>query len=352
VTFIDVNYREEKEKRKQAAKEEAERLAQRMKELKEEEKRQKAEEAARQREEAERLSKEKQKIAMELQMMIREDFDAIVPEIVKEEVVEEPNIVSVIEEPPPVIIIEQEAPPTAESGTRTKTSGVKKLKILMQNLAACKSGNSAHPRKGPEKKYFMPQMFGHDIRFDPFRSAPTNESGEIVESNTLETDDDDCDPNNDFSDISKALSTHRIQVEKNKLKQLYQVAKSDVPPSEWTPMVRMDAIDWNYYFEEQYDLIRDKTTFNEALGHDSLEMSRSQRLWTPTSRESKPSDSLISRRVDQNTTYMTMNDESSFSFNQDIVPLPFGKVLTNSIVAGYDQFYQVIVVFNIIFLLS
>lgn len=327
--------------------EEEERQARVIKELKAQEKRQKEEAEAAAKAEIERLREEKllekQNEDRELKNMNLEDVnvnpkeEVVVIEV--EEVVEAP-FVQLDEKPV--------TPPTKGAAV----SGVNKLKALVKVLALSKSGSSKHPRRGNDKRYYIPQLFSDDIRFDPFATKVTHSDIPHDLAADERNEEDLVDPVTDFSDIVQKVNQHNVQVERKKMKQLYQINKPDIQPKDWTSVVRVDAVDWVYYFQEQLDRVQELNTFNEASTLDNKKKRYPGNAIEPLSR-------LVSKRVDHNTTYMTgglgpsesaYEDDTTNSVvprkKQEVIPLPFGKVNTNAINAGYEQFYQVLLIKN------
>eukprot|EP00604_Paraphysomonas_vestita_P003935 CAMPEP_0174823348 /NCGR_PEP_ID=MMETSP1107-20130205/23730_1 /TAXON_ID=36770 /ORGANISM="Paraphysomonas vestita, Strain GFlagA" /LENGTH=321 /DNA_ID=CAMNT_0016045539 /DNA_START=75 /DNA_END=1037 /DNA_ORIENTATION=+ len=218
--------REEKRRLEKLAREEAEREAERLRIIAEEERKAKAELEKKLKAEAAAKKKEKDREFSESRLMSREDYD-VGPEPPPVEEEKTPDTEVEVVEPPPA--------PVVLTGAKLK------LFNIIAKLVASKSGQKDHPRKNNNPQYFMPLTFGRDMRFDPFA---LNQHWDGPPNLNDDDEDEDSMPKVGYDDITKAIQERKNAIEKRKKDQLYQLNNPDVPSKDWTPMFRVDPIDW------------------------------------------------------------------------------------------------------------
>lgn len=295
-------------KLEQLAKEEAEREAARLKALIEEERKIKAEQEALRQAELAAKKIERENELQEQSHMSQEDYDVGLDNSDSEPVVEATPDESEVVEPP--------KPPKVElSGARLK------LYNIIKRLIATKSGHKNHPRKNDSDQFFMPFNFGQDMRFDPFATDP-NWTGPI----SLEDEDETSMPQTGYDDISKYLREKKIFLEKKTKNQLYHLNNPNIPSQDWTPMFRVDPIDWPEYFQDQLHQLKQHldTSTNPPELHSDINYQNDK--------------ALSVRNLENVTTIVTKSSENS---EKKLNPLPLGKVLQDRLIPGCDLYYQV-----------
>jgi hypothetical protein len=315
--FIYPNFRDEQRRLERLAREAAEQEAQRLKLLAEEERRIKAKEEAIKQAEIAAQKKERENELLEQANMSREDFD-IGPDITASDPVPEelPDNEEITETP--------HTPPIVLTGARLK------LYNIIKKLITSQVGQKNHPRKDENKQFFMPLAFGRDMRFDPFASDPHWEGPP-----DLDDEDEDSMPKTGYEDITKALSDKKVAIEKRKKNQLYQLNNPDVPSKDWTPMFRVDPVDWKEYFEEEFQQLKGKLDI-------SASPSRTLKKSTESFPEKDESHSFLVQHF-ENVTYIAGSGQTLHpdQTKKELIPLPFGKVIRDIIQPGQDVFFQV-----------
>jgi hypothetical protein len=291
-----------------------------------EERRIKAEQEAIRQAEIAAKKKEREDELQEQAYMSREDFD-VAPEVL---LVEAPPEEIPEEEP-----VEPEPPVVELTGARLK------LYNIIKRLIATQAGQKNHPRKNDNHHYFMPFAFGHDIRFDPFAPGPHWDGPP-----NLEDEDEDSMPQTGYDDITKALRDKKNSLERRKKNQLYHLNNPDIPSKDWTPMFRVDTVDWQEYFEEEFRQLKQKLHITPPLASDA------NQLGSPEAAEGeeqeKDTDPLSVKRFENNVTYITgsLGSQPTPLREQEdpkkLIPLPLGRVVKSLVSRGQEIFFQVI----------
>ncbi|CAE7626022.1 ALO1, partial [Symbiodinium microadriaticum] len=327
--------REEKARLEKEAKEEAARVAEQLRLIAEEEARQKAEDERRKREEVKRLKEEKKNEDNERKEMFLNDMD--VPGPAEEETGEEVTL----EEDVPVeedVLVEEEAPPVEESGN---SKAKLRLQSIIRKLISSKSGQRSHPRRPKNSKFFVPMMFGDDFQFDPFAVRGTWAGPPQLE------DDDDM-PETGFKDIGMAIKEHKILLEKKRKDQLYMLNKPNIPACDWTPMFRVDPVDWEDFFDDEYrELV--ETLIPADLRFSAPDKKRDLMRGLKSAQDASQFDgmdhdnTLITTKLSDNTSYIIgINSKSITDSDVKIVwPLPLGKVTRKTIEPLEHHYYQI-----------
>jgi hypothetical protein len=289
-----------------------------------EERRVKAEQEAIRQAEIAAKKRERENELQEQVFMCREDFD-IGPEVPPAEPL--PEEIPDDDEP-----VEPPEPPAIElTGARLK------LYKIIKRLIASQAGQKNHPRKNDNHQYFMPFAFGQDLRFDPF-ALETHWQGPAI----LEDEDESSMPPTGYDDITKALRDKKNSLEKRKKNQLYHLNNPDIPSKDWTPMFRVDPIDWQEYFEEEFRQLKQKLRIS-PLNADTHEPLAQVGSPTAAETENQPAQPLSVKHFD-NVTYITGGSNQSAPLDEEprnLTPLPFGKVIRSVVSRGEVVFFQV-----------
>jgi hypothetical protein len=303
----------------------------------EEEARVKAEEEKRRREEEKRLKAEKKNEEKEMREMKQHDFDVPLP-VVVEEVEPEEEVPEAVEE---VVVAPVPEPEVVEP---TGTSKAKmKLRSIIKKLIASKAGQKYHPRHPKNGKFFVPMMFGNDFQFDPFDIKETWAGPPVL------NDDDDADiPESGFKDIGRAITEHKLMVEKKRKDQLYMLNTPNISACDWTPMFRVDPVDWEDFFDDEYrELV--ETLIPADVRTSSPDKKKDLMRGLKSAQDASKFDgmdhdnTLISTKLSDNTSYIIgINSMSITDSDVKVVrPLPFGKVMKKTIEPGQHHYYQV-----------
>lgn len=237
--------------------------------------------------------------------MSREDYD-IGPDVTENEpIYEKTEDEDVIETP--------KVTPVELTGARLK------LYNIIKRLIASKSGHKYHPRKNDNYKFFMPFNFGHDMRFDPFATDPTW-TGPFL----LDDEDESSMPKTGYDDISKILHEKKILLEKRKKNQLYHLNNPDIPSKDWTPMYRVNTVDWVEYFQQEFDQLKEQLNISSNLP---------TQLPDPINYDESEQSNMV-EDVPAKTAFQVFSDTR-------LLPLPLGKVSKDQISAEHDHYYQV-----------
>lgn len=283
--------------------------------------------------EAAAKKKEKDREFSESRLMSREDYD-VGPEPPPVEEEKTPDTEVEVVEPPPA--------PVVLTGAKLK------LFNIIAKLVASKSGQKDHPRKNNNPQYFMPLTFGRDMRFDPFA---LNQHWDGPPNLNDDDEDEDSMPKVGYDDITKAIQERKNAIEKRKKDQLYQLNNPDVPSKDWTPMFRVDPIDWNEFFNEEYQLLQEKlhgiSSSNIITPNLSINSVRNTKVGNSLdfNKQLEHSESILSEKNLLNVTYIlgtnttTIVDEKQFK--KELIPLPFGKVVNENIIFGHDCYFQI-----------
>jgi hypothetical protein len=303
--------------------EEAEQEAHRLKLLAEEERRNKAKQEANRQAEIAAKKKERENEFREQAAMTEQDFDVLL-EIISSD--PEPEEISDDRE----IIETPQTPPIVLTGARLK------LYNIIKRLITSQAGQKNHPRKDDSQQFFMPLTFGRDLKFDPFASDP-HWGGPP----NLDDEDEISMPKIGYDDITKALRDKKVSIEKRKKNQLYQLNNPDVPSKDWTPMFRVDPVDWKEYFDEEFQHLKGKldiATSTNLTPSRTVQSTESFRL----NAERDDTHSLVVRNF-ENVTYITGSNQPIHPdrTKKILIPLPFGKVVKEIIHPGEGVYFQV-----------
>lgn len=130
----------------------------------------------------------------------------------------------------------------------------RKINRFLEVMKKASQGTNLHPRRYDDdsdgRKFFMPQMFADDIRFDPV-SAPAYESGwfhEQLEEDREIRDRLRLEPSKDFSDLTRLIN---FKKDRNRVTDDLVVEERDLRPAEYTTMLRTNRVDWNAFMERE-----------------------------------------------------------------------------------------------------
>jgi hypothetical protein len=217
----------------------------------------------------------------------------------------------------------KEAEPTTLLGRK-----INRFLEVMQNV---RNGTNLHPRRYDEdvdgRKFFMPQIFADDIRFDPV-SAPAYETGwfhEQLEEDREIRDRLRLEPSKDFSDLTRLINFRK---ERNRAKDELVVEERDLRPAEYTSIFRTNRVDWNTFME------REKAEAERNAETDTLGASASRRS-TFTAEHA-----FVINKKKSNLPH------TSF-LGQKIYLLPLGYVVSEKLRKDNYLYYQVIDYFHL-----
>jgi hypothetical protein len=222
-----------------------------------------------------------------------------------------------------------------EEGTRLQ----RRIKKFLKVMKGTKDGTNSHPRRFEDdqkgNKFFMPMMFGDDIRFNPFDSE-NYERGwfqqQMLEDRQARDANGGVDPAGDYSDINEAVERVKLQRNISQQKQLYSVSQSHENPEHVTHVFRATYVDWPQYMQSTREQEGDGsasssvsgTTLNPIVDNDSRKIRATRPAYRPTA-EAKPTK-LVTLYFDEEIP---------------VVQLPLGHVIHEKIAGNAYRYYQV-----------
>ena len=245
----------------------------------------------------------------------------------------------------------------------------RKLQAFIDRMTEASIGNRLHPRKpkhDPNASFFMPLLFGDDITFNPFQSHQYPYNGALLvrefpigkssssphkqkpmEEVQSAGDDDGGEVNaRDFSDITNTIKKSQQNDAEELLKQLYNTSKDDVSAENWTHLTRMNRVDWEAFFRTQ-----ESNTEKESVAPidtsewdflESMATKKANKTLTSGSMSMMLFKSKSSLNMDRSDHGHILSDDTYIDEkSHKITPLPFGKVIQNSIDPDCYLFYQV-----------
>jgi len=304
-------------------------------------------------EEARKLQEEKEQalrdaaIALkEGLLMAQQDFNILlIPEPEPEPPEPEPEpepVEQPIEEPVPdeaVDEVEIEGPETPWLTMRMTT--------LVGKLKAANDRHFAHPRWSSKESFFMPQLFTHDITFQPFDSTAANQAESLstwTKANIGKpkvkiggpTTEEDTAKAGSFDDVSKAVQEHKLLLIRERLEQLYQTSSSEASPADWTEVFRVAVVDWGTFFHEQQDILYERPTTPPPVVDEEASFLAAMKKVAMAEPESK----RLAETFEVPQSLLATFDQNSPE------PLPFARVARGVVNPSTYKYYQAEIVDN------
>ena len=217
----------------------------------------------------------------------------------------------------------------------------RRLVDLIQNLKTARRGNGQHPRAGSKQgEFFQPMMFDNDIIFNPFL---THMQGDY---NLMHIDDDEEDPECGFDDITRTIKEFKTKQHKDKMQRLYQFNNDNIPISEWTTLVLKETIDWEDFFDDDYE-----KAFPGSQRLALTPAEKKKRLLRKKEKAQQKKALVVTKQEDDVLVVLgnidslvdegDSGDDKFLPEPKSVIPLPLGKVVRKDIGCGRDHFFQV-----------
>lgn len=178
----------------------------------------------------------------------------------------------------------------------------RKINRFLNAMKNVQHGTNLHPRRYDEdvegRRFFMPQMFADDIRFDPV-SAPAYEAGwfrEQLQEDREIRDRVRLEPSKDFSDLTRLIN---FKKECNRAKDELVVEESDLRPAEYTSVFRTNRVDWNAFMErEKAEASRNAETSTSATSASRRSTFTAEHAFSMNKKKSNlPNTSFLGQKV-------------------------------------------------------
>ena len=225
-----------------------------------------------------------------------------------------------------------------------------RMTTLVGKLKAANDRHFAHPRWSSKESFFMPQLFTHDITFQPFDSTAANQAESLstwtkasigkpkvkIGGPSAVEDTEESKAGSSFDDVSKAVQEHKLLLIRERLEQLYQTSSSEASPADWTEVFRVAVVDWGTFFHEQQDILYERPTTPPPVVDEEASFLAAMKKVTVAEPESK----RLAESFEVPQTLLATFDQNSPE------PLPFARVARGVVNPSTYKYYQAEIVDN------